>query len=655
MNKIEKNEFSERKLNPVVSLFKSILNRVFLVDIYAQRNDYEQVRQMLLVNSITLFAIVVLLIVGVLSYRQGIKVVGLLDQSAAVLLIFCIIYYRKSMNHRPPIYAGISIMTMLYYYLFFSGGAGNTGFLWYYTYPLFTLYLMGKKEGAIATLLLFIPAYIYLFVLWPDPAAKYPHDFTIRFIPSSLCVLFLGYLFESTRDKTYTKLRQKRMELEDSIAELRMKEDELLKAHQHLEHRVRERTKDLIREIEEKERSESIRKKLEEQLTRAEKLEMIGTLAGGVAHDLNNILSGLVGYPDLLLSDIQKDSPMRRPIEKIKESGLRAAAVVQDLLTLARRGVVVTEVVNLNAIVDKFIESAEFEKLKSFHQSVEFEVDLHPRLLNILGSSHHILKTIMNLVTNAAESIVNEGTVRIITKNQYVDRPISGYEEVDEGDYVLFSIIDNGTGIAAGDLKKIFEPFYTKKVMGMSGTGLGMSVVWSTMKDHQGYIDLKSTWGEGTACDLYFPVTRKELKAEKNNAPLHTYMGSEKILIVDDVQEQREIASQFLTRLGYRVSTAKSGEEAVAYLRSDTPDLLVLDMIMDPGIDGLDTYKQILELHPGQKAIIASGFSETERVRQAQRLGAGGYIKKPYILEEIGKAVRKELDKKQKDHILDRS
>ena len=193
-------------------------------------------------------------------------------------------------------------------------------------------------------------------------------------------------------------------------------------------------------------------------------------------------------------------------------------------------------------------------------------------------------------------------------------------------------------------MERIFEPFYTKKVMGRSGTGLGMAVVWGTVKDHKGYIDVQSTEGKGTMFTLYFPVTRKEITGKEKALAMEEYMGKgESILIVDDVKEQREIASRILKKLDYLVATVSSGEEAVDYMKDNSPDLLILDMIMDPGIDGLETYKRILKLHPGQKAVITSGFSETERVKEAQRLGAVKYIKKPYTMEKIGIAVKKEL------------
>ncbi len=386
------------------------------------------------------------------------------------------------------------------------------------------------------------------------------------------------------------------------------------------------------------------RKSLQNRLQRAEKMEVIGTLAGGVAHDLNNILGGIVSYPDLLLMELPEDSPLRKPILTIKKSGQKAAAIVQDLLTLARRGVAVSEVANLNDLITEYLKSPEHEKIVEFHPQIQFVADLETDLLNVLGSPVHLSKSLMNLVSNAAEALPDGGSVVISTKNQHIDRPIGDYDEVIEGDYVTLSVADNGTGIVAADLERIFEPFYTKKVMGRSGTGLGMSVVWGTVKDHKGYVDVQTTEGKGTTFQLYFPVTRKDAEKDKISTSPDGYMGNgETVLVADDVEEQREVASMLLTKLGYSVHTVSNGEEAVEYMKTGSADLVVLDMIMDPGIDGLDTYKKILDLHPGTKAIIASGFSETDRVKEAQRLGARQYLRKPYTLEKVGIAVKAEL------------
>jgi DNA-binding NtrC family response regulator len=173
-----------------------------------------------------------------------------------------------------------------------------------------------------------------------------------------------------------------------------------------------------------------------------------------------------------------------------------------------------------------------------------------------------------------------------------------------------------------------------------------MAVVWGSVKDHGGYIHVESKKGEGTTFYLYFPATRKKSAKEKSPIPVEDYMGnSESILVVDDIREQREIAESLLSRLNYKVSAVSSGEAAIEYLKVNSADLLILDMIMDPGMDGLDTFKNIIASHPKQKAVIASGFSETDRVKEAQKLGVGRYIKKPYTLEQIGIAVREELEK----------
>jgi CheY-like chemotaxis protein len=171
-------------------------------------------------------------------------------------------------------------------------------------------------------------------------------------------------------------------------------------------------------------------------------------------------------------------------------------------------------------------------------------------------------------------------------------------------------------------------------------------VVWGTVKDHHGYINVESEEGKGSTFTLYFPVTREDISSEAVAVSISKYMGrGESILIVDDVKGQRDLAAEMLQRLNYTVASVSGGEEAVAYLKEHQVDLIVLDMIMDPGIDGLDTYRSVLEIHPKQKAIIVSGFSETNRVNTAQALGAGAYVRKPYVIEKLGLAVRKELDR----------
>lgn len=402
-----------------------------------------------------------------------------------------------------------------------------------------------------------------------------------------------------------------------------------------------------IQDLTELEKAEKEKKELQERITRAEKMEAIGLLAGGFAHDCNNILGGIMGNVEIALMNISKDNQNRKYLTASLESVEKLAQLVQDLLTLARRGVIKTKVLNLNDMVSSFLQSSIFQKIEAHNSGIKINIDLESNLMNIVGKQVHLDKTVMNLVANAAEALPDGGTITISTKNQYVDIPINGYDlSINEGEYVVLKVSDDGTGIAPEDMNRIFEPFYSTKIMGKSGTGLGMSVVYGTVKDHQGFIDVRSIEGVGTTFKLFFPITREEVVHQKTVLPMKTYMGNgQKVLIIDDAKIQREIASDILTQLGYCVSTVASGEEAIDYVKNNPADILVLDMIMPPGIDGLDTYRKILEFQPLQKAIIASGFSECDRVKECERLGAGQYIPKPYTFEKIGMAIKNELSR----------
>ena len=303
------------------------------------------------------------------------------------------------------------------------------------------------------------------------------------------------------------------------------------------------------------------------------------------------------------------------------------------------------EPLSLNDLVGDYLHSPEFNKLKQFHPTVTIKTNLGSDLLNVSGSHVHIRKTVMNLVSNASEAIEDSGHVTISTMNRYIDRPLRGYDDVNIGEYVVLSVSDDGSGISSNDLERIFEPFYTKKVMGRSGTGLGLAVVWNVVQDHKGYIDV-TTDENGTTFEIFFPITRGEISGKDLAITIEDFKGDgETILVVDDVESQRDISCKMLGTLGYKTKAVSSGEEAVEYLKENTVDLLLLDMIMDPGINGRETYERIIKIHPKQKAIIISGFTETDDVKDAQKLGAGKYIKKPVTLEKIGLAVKVELEK----------
>ncbi|MCP4023503.1 MAG: response regulator [Desulfobacteraceae bacterium] len=405
----------------------------------------------------------------------------------------------------------------------------------------------------------------------------------------------------------------------------------------------------VMRDITEKVKTLKEKASLEKELVKAKKMEALGLLAGGVAHDLNNILSGIVSTPEFLLMDLPVESDLVEPLEIIKDSGKRAAEIVDELLTMARGSVQVVEPVHLNQVVQDYLISPEFYKLSEFHPHVMVKTCLKEDLSYIHASGTHLRKVIMNLVSNAAEALDDKGDVIIHTDEVFLDQhTIEGYEKVLDGEYVLLRVEDTGQGISDQDLERIFEPFYTKKVLGRSGTGLGLSIVWNTVHDHNGYINVING-KETTSFNLYFPIAQDAVPITRNQiVTFEDYKGcNERILIVDDINIQRKVAYNMLIRLGYKADVVSSGEEALAYIKDNKVDLVILDMIMEPGMSGLETFIKLREIDPDISAVISSGYSKTNDVQKAQKLGAGDFIKKPYSLESIGVAVKKELNNKR--------
>ncbi len=416
-------------------------------------------------------------------------------------------------------------------------------------------------------------------------------------------------------------------------AELKLYRDEL----QNLVHRRTSELKETNRKLKEEILE---REAIQDRLVHAQKMEAIGTLAGGVAHDLNNILSGVVTYPDLLLMQLPENSPLRKPIETIRASGQHAAAIVEDLLTLARRGVKREKQTDLQQIITSYLASLEFQELQGRHPDVQVIFPVQENTFPITGSPIHLFKTIMNLVANAMEAINGHGEIHINLERKLLEEQPQNFKQWRKGEYIVLTVRDNGSGIPAQYIDRIFEPFFSHKEMGKrSGTGLGMSVVWGTVEDHRGNITVTSIPNVETIFTLLFPAT--ESGQEKPSVPEDTpekpaaSFKDRSVLIVDDSFQQRKIASELLTHLGYRAVTKASGETAVDFLKFAEVDLVILDMVMKPGISGLETFKRILEFKPDQRAIIASGFSTQQAIDEAQQLGITDFISKPYSAEKL--------------------
>lgn len=380
------------------------------------------------------------------------------------------------------------------------------------------------------------------------------------------------------------------------------------------------------------------RERLEQQLNRDQKMKAIGLMAGGVAHDLNNILSGIVSYPELLLLKMAEDDPLRRPLAMIQKAGLEASKVVADLLTVARGSRGDTEIVDPNALIREYLDSPDFSEMRSRFPLVEYSFTSAPDLLMLSCSAIHVRKCVMNLVINGFEAIPGKGMVRITTENVPP-------EEIQARDldlprdkrYLRITVSDTGKGIKETELEHIFEPFYSKKMMGRSGTGLGLTVVWNTVRDHGGITRVTSS-ERGTTFELILPAKAGE---PPSPADSRIFRGlGEEVLVIDDEPRQREIATTMLRLIGYRVTTAATGRKALAHLAANPVDLVILDMIMGSGQpSGRQIYEKILAIRPGQKALIASGFAEDDDVRQTLAMGAAAFVAKPYTLASMSRAV----------------
>lgn len=383
--------------------------------------------------------------------------------------------------------------------------------------------------------------------------------------------------------------------------------------------------------------------KAEKLLLETEKLKTIGLLASGVAHELNNILSGIICYPELMLQDLPPNSALRDPITRIQSAGQKAADVVDDLLTISRSVTKYKEVISINNLVREYLDSPKCLQLTVCHRNISIYSELDPQCWSCSCSPAHIKKIITNLVNNAFDVMDDKGNITIVTRNQ-AKRPLEAENSVKGSNFVVLEVRDNGPGMPHEVLQRIFEPFYSTKKLGHSGTGLGLAVVWNVAKDHGGLVTVKSN-NNGTVFTLYFPATTAESgeKRVENNDNLDNLKGNGTLLVVDDDSTQRDLATRMLSVFDYTVHTVNSGEAAIEWLQEQEADLLLLDMALGEGINGLETFKQALVLYPDQRAIIVSGLADKLEVKKALSLGANSYLRKPYSLKEVGHAVQKAI------------
>ena len=397
-------------------------------------------------------------------------------------------------------------------------------------------------------------------------------------------------------------------------------------------------------------------KRLEDELLQAHKMEMLGTLAGGVAHDFNNILHTISGFTEILLMGKTEHNPDYKGLIHIKTQTTHASELTQQLLTFSRKAGSQLQPLNLNSEIDKLKEII----TRSIPRMIDIEFRQPDKLEPIKADPNQIEQIIMNLIINArdAMSSCTDGTVEspnggkliIRTENITLDEKYCrDHPGTVPGKYILLTVSDNGTGMDKNIIEHIFEPFYTTKKVN-KGTGLGLAMVHGIVKNHNGYIQCHSVLGQGTTFKIYLPVLEVEEKIERTEQRVQEKIvgGTETILLVDDRNAILELGKAFLEPCGYTVITAETGEEAIEILSKahdlpSAPDLVILDLNM-PGMGGYECLKQLLKMDPDTNIIIASGYSTDFQKKKIYEIGAKGFIAKPYQMKQVQKMVRQMLD-----------
>lgn len=382
--------------------------------------------------------------------------------------------------------------------------------------------------------------------------------------------------------------------------------------------------------------------KLKRQVAQATKMQAVGQLAGGVAHDFNNILTAIIGYCDLMLLRHPPGDSDYDDIQQIRQNSNRAASLTRQLLAFSRQQTLRPQVLQLPDVV------AEVSHLlkRLLGEKVQLEVQ-HGRAIGaVRADPGQLEQVIVNLGVNARDAMPDGGTLTIETKAvSKSDVRAMGSEILPIGDYALLSVIDSGTGIAREHLAKIFEPFFTTKEVG-KGTGLGLSTVYGIVKQSGGFIFADSEMGRGTRFDIYLPVhaggVPKQNTLATLDAPPKEMWGSGRILVVEDEPMVRAVAERALVRQGYSVETACDGEEALGFFAEGKQyDLVVSDVVM-PNMDGPAMARELRKQHKDMRILFMSGYAE-EQLRQSINLDKVAFLPKPFSVQQIAEAVREAL------------
>jgi two-component system cell cycle sensor histidine kinase/response regulator CckA len=381
-------------------------------------------------------------------------------------------------------------------------------------------------------------------------------------------------------------------------------------------------------------------KKLEEQFQLAQKMESIGTLAGGVAHDFNNLLMGIQGNLSLLLLDLPPTHPNYEMVKRTEQYVESGAELTKQLLGIAKGGKYEVKPTDLNKIIKK--TSDMFGRAK---KEIKIHTKLQKSVWPVEVDQGQIEQVLFNLYINAWQAMPGGGKLYLETENIILDQHSGKSYNVDPGNYVKISVTDTGVGMDETIQQRLFDPFFTTKEMGR-GTGLGLASVYGIIKSHNGIITVHSEKDEGSTFNIFLPASKKKIQPQKSG-PKKLLTGTGTILLVDDEAFIVEIGNQMLQRMGFRVFEAKSGKEAIKKLKEnkDKIDLVILDIIM-PGMDGGETYDILKEINPDIKVLLSSGYSMSEEAQKIMERGCDGFIQKPFTMSALSKKLSEILKKK---------
>lgn len=565
-------------------------------------DDIELRGKIIVFHIMLLIGVLLLFPLGILRLYQGSSDVGFANLSVATILLLLWFFRLITRSYIYFHIASITIIVFFIGYLAISTGHETTGLLWSYMLPGICLFLFDRKYGSIILTLYLIAVIVCFLVPFFPSFYNYTHATKLTFTISFIVIWIMAYYFESIMFAIQWDVSQKNIRLERALVEL-------------------EETKD--------------------QLFHAQKMEAIGRLAGGVAHDFNNILGGIAGYADLLRTQYASSDPkVEKYATTILNASFRASDLTSKLLAYARKGKYQVVVVDMHKVVTDTIDICQHTMPKN----IVLKHRLNASVATVMGDRNQLQNALINLAVNAQDAMPEGGELTVETAIVDITGDTTGTpEELPcAGRFLEITMTDTGNGMDPVTLSNAFEPFYTTKSE-CKGTGLGLSSVYGTIKSHNGYIRLKSELNQGTTVEMYLPSVEVPVK-HADNAPATVSNGKGTIVFIDDEEIVRIMAGEMLKTLGYTTVLFKNGKETLEYYKRNFKkiDLVIIDMVM-PQMGGLDCFMALKEINPHCRALAISGYDANDEIKKMLKHGVKGFLQKPFDITAFSQAVRESL------------